>query len=71
MNKIIKTVIIIFVIGCSTVFAFEDVFARQIDFAGQIDDPLNTTYLTANPASILYKENREIFSIKTILLMSR
>ena len=67
MNKIIKTVIIIFVIGCSTVFAFEDVFARQIDFAGQIDDPLNTTYLTANPASILYKENREIFSIKTIL----
>jgi hypothetical protein len=67
MNKIIKTLIVFIALGLVPLFAFEDVFSRQIDFTGQIDNSLYTTYLTANPASILYKENIELFSIKTIL----
>jgi hypothetical protein len=63
MNKILLK---IFITLCSFIvglFAFEDVFSRQIDFKKGFEERYNTAHLSYSPASILYTENIEIISI--------
>jgi len=63
MNKFVKTVIILLILGLSSAGAFEDVFARDIDFKTSIENSLNTYYMTNSPASIIYERNIEKFTL--------
>jgi len=66
MNNIVKRICFLLLLGMSTIFAFESQFTLPVNFYNNIEDPINAYDLNNNPASKIYEENTEVFSINTI-----
>lgn len=64
MNKIKTLLLLLF--SVTALFAFDDVFSRDVDFSSAFGDMTDVNYLTGSPASIVYQKNTEVFSIKTL-----
>ncbi|MCF7832402.1 MAG: hypothetical protein K9N05_02345 [Candidatus Marinimicrobia bacterium] len=65
MNQTIK-IFTIAILIFSSVFAFEDDFSKQVNKLEMLKDPMNTYFFSHNPANMLYKENSEVYYVKTV-----